>query len=80
MADFFFHTGSLRTLEIPGGGVGEFGVKLSSNPGLCVKRESNIFSISRGGDFVLFGNSRVGNSGDGGSFLIKSLSSAPPPV
>ena len=41
MADCFFHTRGLRTLEIPGeeggGGGGEFGVKLSLNPGLCQK-------------------------------------------
>jgi hypothetical protein len=37
MADCFFHTRGLRTLEIPGEGGGVFGVKLSSNPGLCQK-------------------------------------------
>jgi hypothetical protein len=37
MADCFFHTRGLRTLEIPGEGGGEFGVKLSSNPGVVSK-------------------------------------------
>ena len=63
MADCFFHTRSLRTLEIPpkgGGGGGIWG---------CVKRESSNFSISREGDFVLFGNSRVGNSRDAMGFF-----------
>ena len=38
MADCFFHTRGLRTLEIPPeGGGGELGVKLSSNPGFVSK-------------------------------------------
>ena len=39
MADCFFHTRGLRTLEIPPerGGGREFGVKLSSNPGFVSK-------------------------------------------
>ena len=38
---------------------------------------SGVFSIFRRGEFVLFGNCRVGSSRDGNHCLIKSLSLAP---
>ena len=46
MADCFFHTRGLRTLEIPGeGGGGGVGVKLSSNPGVVSKGNAVILAF-----------------------------------
>ena len=50
MAECFFHTRGLRTLEIPPEGEGgEFGVKLSSNPGLVSKGNPVILAFPRKG-------------------------------
>jgi hypothetical protein len=46
MADCFFHTRGLMTLEIPGGvGGGGIGVKLSSNPGVVSKGNPGILAF-----------------------------------
>jgi hypothetical protein len=54
MADCFFHTRGLRTLEIPGEGGGEFGVKLSSNPGVVSKGNPVILAFPGRGFCVIW--------------------------